>query len=1112
MKNIRTTKCFTFVFFAYFVFVNFAAQAQIITTLAGNGSYSYSGDGGLATAASMSQPWGLIVDVNGNVYIGDAFNNVVRKVTPSGIITTIAGTGTAGYTGDGGQATACQLRVPFGVGVDGAGNIYISDNNNNKIRKINTSGIITTIAGAGYAGYGGDGGPATAAQISQPDGLAVDNAGNVYLPDGSNHRVRKIDTAGIISTIAGIGTDGYSGDGGAATAAQLGYATDIALDDFGNVYFADYRKHCVRKISSAGIITTVAGTGIPGYSGDGGPATAANLNQPIGLDVDLCGNIFISDGANNRIRFVSAVTGIITTIAGNGTAGASGDGGPATAATMNVPHAIHHDTLGNIYFVDRVSNKVRKITNTNYPVSFVGGSSRSINICQDSTATALNSLLAISDTDAGQTEVWSIYTLPSHGTLSGFSFTATSSGGSVTPSGLSYTPAIGYSGMDSFKISVSDCRTSDIITIYVTIAPLPVVGAIAGPTAVCLGSASIILTDTALGGTWTSSSSSIATISSSGVVSAISAGVILFTYSVSNSCGTAFDTLVFAVDTNPHAGVIAGPRTVCTGTSAALSVTGSSGAGIWSSSSSSIATVSASGIVSALTAGNVVISYSVTNSCGASVDTLLINASVMPSAGTVSGALTICTGTTIALSVTGASAGGTWSCSSSTAASVDTLGIVTGLAVGSVIITYTVTNSCGTSSDTMAVTINLTPRAGTISGISTICTGSSTALSVAGSSGAGAWSSSASSIASVNSSGGVAGIAVGSATITYTVANSCGSSFTTLGITVVGLPTGGTISGPTVVCTGSSISLSASSSGGAWGSSSTHGTVNSVGVVLGLSAGIMVVSYTFTNICGSVSDTMAITVVAPPHAGPITGLDTICQGATSAFAAASGSGVWSSSDPSIASISATGVVTALLSGSVVINYSVGNTCGSDSAVKNIFISAMPDAGIIISNSGEHTLCVGYRTNFTETVSGGIWYSSNTAIATVDVAGTVSGLSPGVVDIRYIVSNTCGSDTSFFSLTIISGGACQNGVQIQYATERILQIIPNPNAGVFTINIASDLTEEANIFITSMLGIRVKQFNLKTNKKFDVELAVVPGVYFIFAYVKAGMLVEKIEIK
>ena len=339
-----------------------------ITTFAG--SYSgYGGDGGPATSAQLNNPAGVAVDAAGNVYIADELNARIRKVNTAGIITTVAGNGILGFSGDSGAATLAELYQPTGVGVDGAGDMYIADEANNRIRQVTTAGLINTIGGDGIGGFSGDGGAATSAKMLFPSAVTTDVAGNVFVADESNNRIRKIDTSGVISTIAGSGVAAY-GDGGPATAAQVNLPQDMAFDAFGNKYISDYGHSLIRKVDAAGIITTVAGNGISGYSGDGSPATSASLSANIGIATDNSGNIYVCASGCHRIRKIDP-SGVITTICGNGIAGSSGDGGPATAAMITNPQFIALDLAGNIYFSCNAT-LVRKI-NTSGIISTVAG-------------------------------------------------------------------------------------------------------------------------------------------------------------------------------------------------------------------------------------------------------------------------------------------------------------------------------------------------------------------------------------------------------------------------------------------------------------------------------------------------------------------------------------------------------------------------------------------------------------------------------------------------------------------------------------------------------------------------------------------------------------------
>jgi sugar lactone lactonase YvrE len=334
------------------------STAGNISTYAGNGIPGFSSDGIQATASELSSPAGLAQDGAGNIYIADLFNYRIRKVSSTGIITTVAGNGSAGFSGDGAAATNAQLNTAYGVAVDASGNIYIADQNNNRVRMVNSLGVISTIAGTGFGGASGDGGPATAATLSAPDAVAVDASGNIYICDHSSNRIRKI-SAGIISTVAGGGT-ANPGDGGPATAASLNFPTGVAADNFGNIYIADGANNRIRKVNAGGIISTIAGNGTVGFSGDGGPATAAMINDPISVTLDASGNIYIVDAQNNRVREINT-NSIITTIAGNGTVGFSGDGGAAVNAALNAPYGITVVGSGFVYISDEGNNRVRQV-------------------------------------------------------------------------------------------------------------------------------------------------------------------------------------------------------------------------------------------------------------------------------------------------------------------------------------------------------------------------------------------------------------------------------------------------------------------------------------------------------------------------------------------------------------------------------------------------------------------------------------------------------------------------------------------------------------------------------------------------------------------------------
>jgi uncharacterized protein (TIGR03437 family) len=331
----------------------------VISTVAGNGTMVYSGDGGPATKAALGIPPDVAVDSAGNLYIVDRSNNRIRKVDTSGTISTFAGNGNMDSSGDGGAATSAALFLPTAIAVDGSGNVYIADGGSG-LRKVDTKGIITSVPVIS----------SFLSKIASPGGMTTDSAGNVYVSDLNGSAIYKLDKSGVLATVAG-GALGFSGDGGPATKAALNFPAGVAVDSAGNLYFADKGNNRVRKVDTKGVITTFAGTGTAGYSGDGGPATGAKLGLNLtaafqGVAVDSAGNVYIADPANNRVRMVNP-SGIISTFAGNGTPFATGslgngDGGPPASASVMTPYGVKVDSAGNVFIADTGHNLIRKVT------------------------------------------------------------------------------------------------------------------------------------------------------------------------------------------------------------------------------------------------------------------------------------------------------------------------------------------------------------------------------------------------------------------------------------------------------------------------------------------------------------------------------------------------------------------------------------------------------------------------------------------------------------------------------------------------------------------------------------------------------------------------------
>ena len=451
-------------------FIQSLAQSGIISTVAGNGTSASAGDGGPATAAEFIQPEYVAVDGLGNIYVTDYWSNKIRKINTSGIISTFAGSGISGYSGDGSAASAAKLNQPIAIATDKYNNLYIADLGNNVVRKVSTSGIITTVAGNDTMGYSGDGHHATRASLSRPIGVAVDYANNIYIADANNYVIRKVDTAGVIHTVAGNGSWGYSGDGGPASAAQLTDLNSVTVDQNGNVYIPDYTYNVIREINTSGIINTIMGTGLAGFSGDGGMASAATFSYPSFVYVDQTDNIYITDFDNNVIRKVDNL-GIIHTVAGNHTLGYSGDGGAATLAALHMPGNVVTDGAGNMYIADVYNYRIRKVTGVT-------------TLCVGSTAT-----LSF-DTSSGH---WysrndAIATVDSvHGVVTGIS---------------SGTDTMTYSFGSGYLTTLVDVRD----------APRPITGL---DSAFCMGIAldsSLFLSDTTPYGIWSSSNPGVAII------------------------------------------------------------------------------------------------------------------------------------------------------------------------------------------------------------------------------------------------------------------------------------------------------------------------------------------------------------------------------------------------------------------------------------------------------------------------------------------------------------------------------------------------------------------------------------------------------------------------
>ena len=438
----------------WFIALGFAgaqlAYVPSIYTAAGNHTAGYQGDGGAATSAEMKSPNCVAIDSSGNIYVAEWGNSVVRKIaSATGLISTVAGTGVAGFSGDGGAATSAQLNRPSGIAVDSSGNLYIADGSNNRIREVTASnGRINTIAGNGTASYAGDGAAATGAELNGPTSVALDGSGNLYIADYGNSRIRKItSSSGFITTVAGSAAAGFTGDGGLATSAELYGPWGVYVDSSGNLFIADTLNNRIREVTASdGNINTIAGNGTGGYSGDTGTATSAELNNPRTILLDGNGNYIIGDYANNRIREVNLSTNIITTIAGNGTGSYAGDQGAAASAELYFPIGLAFDPAGNLYIGDNKNNVVRRVTILPaFPPGVAGSTSTTENILVQVTGTAGVTGFTVAQSQGGKQEFTT-------GTMTGCSSSSNPTGTICT---LPVTFAPSYPGMRAAALSAA---------------------------------------------------------------------------------------------------------------------------------------------------------------------------------------------------------------------------------------------------------------------------------------------------------------------------------------------------------------------------------------------------------------------------------------------------------------------------------------------------------------------------------------------------------------------------------------------------------------------------------------------------------------------------------
>ncbi len=735
------------------------------------------------------------------------------------------------------------------------------------------------------------------------------------------------------------------------------------------------------RISGSGVVTGVAvGTATITYTftNSCGSAFDTALMHVLGLPVagTITGPSTVCPGATITLSDTAS-----------GGAWSSDSTSRATVSTTGVVTGV---SVGHPTIIYTVSN-ICGTTNASHPVTVTsavtaGGITGASAVCVGATT-------GFADTITGGT--WS----SSASTIASVSTTGLISGLSPGSATISY--------------SVSSSCGSAVATRAITVNPAPVAGGITGLSSVCLTSSpSTTLHDTSTTGSWSSSNPSVATITSAGVLTGLMSGITTIVYTVTNSCGTDTANMAFAVDSTAYAGTVSGATNICIGTPSTFTVTAAGGT--WSSSNSAIASVTSAGVVNGASPGPATISYTVNNACGTANATKSVSVFNVPTNGTISGTTTFCAGTTSALSIT--TSGGAWSSRNTAIATVGAgSGVVTGVAGGSVVVLYTNSNSCGAAIDSVALTITPAANAGTISGSSSVCLGGTTTFTptVSG----GTWSSVNSAVATVNGSGVVTGVSAGSTTIHYSVTNICGTANTGAAVNVITIPVTGAITGVSQVCVAATITQASTPSGGTWRMTNGRATISGTGVVTGSAAGLDTVMYILGNTCGSDTAVKSIQVLPLPDTGVIVGPNVVCVG-SAIFLTDTAAGAWSVSfGGTHASVSSTGMVTGLSGGAATIRYTVTNaSCGSLFISHPVVVTLPADAGTL---AGKDTICAGTL----DTLTGGYgvsWVSTNTALATVDASGIVTGITAGDVTIYNIDSNSCSSDTARFAIHINPG--------------------------------------------------------------------------------------------
>ncbi len=770
------------------------------------------------------------------------------------------------------------------------------------------------------------------------------------------------------------------------------------------------------------------------------------------------------------------ITGVLTVCAGS-----------TTTLGETVPGGVWISTATGIATVGSTSGIVSGVSGGTDSIKYILSNS-----CGTSSTFAIFTVNPLPVVPAAITGT-SVYCVGNTGTLTdatpGGNWSSSSAVATISSSGVITAVS---AGTDTIKYVMTNTCGTTSAHMVITVNTIPTTPpGITGVSSLCLGSTSTF-TDATGGGSWTSSApGTLGITGTGGVATGAAAGTANVTYTVSNSCGTAYTTKSVTVTSAPGTpAAISGTLWNCPGTSTTL--TDASAGGTWSSTAPATATIGATGIVTGIVPGTDTIYYTVVNSCGTSAAFAIVTVNPLPHVAAITGgSAEICyLSTTLFADST---LGGAWSVSNPSVATIGTGGLVSGVAAGLDTIKYSYTNLCGTATATAILTVLTTPYAGTISGSTFLCTGLTSLFTDAVT--GGTWSV-ANTHASISAGGNVTGVTIGTDTILYTTSTPCGIATASLVVTVNVSPDAGAISGATTVCAGSTLTLTDYAGGGVWtASDSTLVLLWGTGVVNALAGGTETIDYTVSTACGTSVATTTFNIIAAPTAGAIAGSSDICLGTTTLFGESISGGIWGSTNPSVASVDATGLVTANMLGSATLTYAVTNACGSASTTFAVTVIAGPgSAGAIF---GSDTVCVGAAITLSDWASGGIWSVANVK-ATVDASGIVVGNSAGFDTVFYTVSNTCGSNQAAFIVKVSDAMACWPlGIAGTKPQPRLLTVSPNPSTGTFMFVLPLELIE-GRLTIENALGSQVFSTSLPVGQLTkEVEAGFLPAGTYIY---------------